>query len=410
MSSWRAPTGRSDPVAGGTLPTVFISYRRDDASAAAGRLYDGLHREFGSHNVFIDVDTLRPGDDFVETIDSRVRNCDVLLAVIGPRWLTAVDSSGNPRIEDPSDYLRLELEAALKGEVRVIPVLVSNGSIPSAETLPEPLRPLTRRQAIELRDSRWGDDLTKLMEQLHALDAGRPARGHAVPVTASVRARRGAGRWYLALALGTATVLAATAIGVRNRPAASRQNQPDLAQSVAARLEAQCDGAEALTACRELANMYLHGRDIPRDYVRAAALYAKACEAGDMAGCRDLGGMYADGTGVERDEARGVALYQRACAGGDASGCLNQGYMYAMGRGVARDESAARPLYEKACEGGEPIGCRNLGMLYLNGRGGVPRDMSRAKELLVRACDGGDDVGCLNLRRIDKPLPPPSSP
>jgi hypothetical protein len=163
--------------------------------------------------VFIDVDTLRPGDDFVETIEARLRRCDALLAVIGPRWLTVVDEHGKRRLDDPADYLRLELEAALEGQVRVIPVLVGGASMPAAEQLPDPTGPLARRHAIELRDTRWADDLAKLMVQLRALDPDAPAPLHGTRSTPVRRRARGQ-RAILWSSIALLVVSAATGIAV----------------------------------------------------------------------------------------------------------------------------------------------------------------------------------------------------
>jgi TIR domain/Divergent InlB B-repeat domain len=152
------------------VPTVFISYRREDSPGYAGRLHDHLKREFGTANVFIDVDTLQPGDHFAEAIHKTLSNCDVLLALIGPRWLTAADDQGQPRLEDENDFVRLEIETAFKRNVRTIPVLVERAAMPRAKDLPEPLRPLTMRQAIELADTRWDYDVGKLVRSVARLD------------------------------------------------------------------------------------------------------------------------------------------------------------------------------------------------------------------------------------------------
>jgi TIR domain len=108
---------------------IFISYRRQDTSDVAGRLYDRLADRFGEARVFMDVDTIELGVDFAEVITSAVGTCEVLLAVIGPNWVTATGKDGR-RLEDPDDIVRLEVEAALAREVRVIPVLVGGAVMP----------------------------------------------------------------------------------------------------------------------------------------------------------------------------------------------------------------------------------------------------------------------------------------
>ena len=128
---------------------VFISYRRADASWPARWLADQLARQFGEGVVFQDVDSIRPGDDFAAAIEAAVGACSVLLAVIGPQWLAAEGDAGR-RLDDPQDWVRLEIEAAIRRRVRVIPVLVDGARMPSASELPPSLQGLARRQAVAL--------------------------------------------------------------------------------------------------------------------------------------------------------------------------------------------------------------------------------------------------------------------
>ena len=103
---------------------IFISYRRTDSEGEAGRLFDDLVRAFGEDSVFMDVPDISPGLDFRQAIDDNVASCGVLLAVIGPQWVTATDRSGKRRIDDDSDFVRLEAASALARKIPVIPVLV----------------------------------------------------------------------------------------------------------------------------------------------------------------------------------------------------------------------------------------------------------------------------------------------
>jgi hypothetical protein len=128
-------------------PLIFLSYRREDTAGYAGRLYDALGAQFGRERIFMDVDNIPPGVDFGDHIDAAVGRCDALLALIGPRWVTAAHAGGERRIDDPADYLRLEIEAALRRNVLVIPVLVQGAHMPGPAELPERLRALTRRNA-----------------------------------------------------------------------------------------------------------------------------------------------------------------------------------------------------------------------------------------------------------------------
>jgi TIR domain len=154
---------------------VFISYRRQDSAAYAGRLYDAMVSRFGERNVFMDLD-LPPGVDFVERITEAVSTCQVLIEIIGPTWATVRNEAGEVRIADPEDYVRLELGIALRRpDVTVIPVLVSGAQMPDRGDLPPDLGALRRRNALELSDRRWRYDVGQLIVALEELLAGTTA-------------------------------------------------------------------------------------------------------------------------------------------------------------------------------------------------------------------------------------------
>jgi WD40 repeat protein len=146
---------------------IFMSYRREETAYSAGWLFDRLVGHFGRDQVFKDVDSIDLGDDFAEVITTAVGACEVLLALIGDRWLTMTDQDGQRRLDDPHDFVRLEIEAALTRDVRVIPILVAGAQMPRAEELPASLAKLVRRQALELSPSRFDSDTQRL---LHVLD------------------------------------------------------------------------------------------------------------------------------------------------------------------------------------------------------------------------------------------------
>jgi hypothetical protein len=133
-------------------------------------LYDALITRFGDDRVFMDIDRIEPGLDFTEVIDEAVTSCDALIALVGPRWATTADAKGRPRLESPEDFVRLELEAALGRDVRVIPALIQNAEMPGSAELPETLRPFARRHALELSDTRWTFDVGKLIKTLERLE------------------------------------------------------------------------------------------------------------------------------------------------------------------------------------------------------------------------------------------------
>lgn len=175
-------------MSGGTTGThqrIFISYRRDETSAHAGRIYDAMVNRFGEGNVFMDVD-MSPGVDFVDRITEVVSSCTVLIAVIGRTWAENAGPDGQPRLRDEADFVRLELSTAIQNpDVTVIPALVDRAQMPKAEQLPEAMRPLARRNALELSDGRWRYDVGRLNETLeHLLEGltGVPAQVQAEPV------------------------------------------------------------------------------------------------------------------------------------------------------------------------------------------------------------------------------------
>src|SRR5215472_16488057 len=137
---------------------VFINYRREDTAPYAGRLYDRLTAHFGGDQVFIDIDQIEPGEDFVEAINRKVRACDIAIVAIGPDWLHATDASGKRRLDDEEDFVRMEIVAALRRKIRVIPVLVGGAQMPQKRDLPKSLEPLSRRNAIELSETRFHAD------------------------------------------------------------------------------------------------------------------------------------------------------------------------------------------------------------------------------------------------------------
>ncbi len=149
------------------MPGVFISYRREDSSGYAGRLFDILSGHFGRRNTFMDLDTIQGGDDFTAVIEEKISVSDVLVAVIGVHWLTIADEKGTRRLDNSHDFVRLEIGRALDRGIRVIPVLVGGAVMPHPEDLPDDLRPLCERQAVEVRDAHFHSDAEQLIGIVH---------------------------------------------------------------------------------------------------------------------------------------------------------------------------------------------------------------------------------------------------
>jgi hypothetical protein len=159
---------------------IFVSYRRGESDVHAGRLADRFIEHFGEHRVFYDVDLTEPGVDFIDQIQSAVDSSEVLIAVIGKNWVPATDSAGQKRLENPDDYVRIEIATALKRNIRVIPVLVQGAAMPSANELPNDLTPLTHRRAFELHDDSWRKEVQHLTTVLESV-AGRKEEEGAEP-------------------------------------------------------------------------------------------------------------------------------------------------------------------------------------------------------------------------------------
>ena len=161
---------------------VFISYRREDSAGHTGRLFDRITNYFGDRiEIFMDVDSIAPGEDFISVIDEAVGECEILVVVIGRDWLTITDENGKRRLDNPEDFVRVEIAAALNRDIRVIPVLVQGATMPRREQLPEALTKLTRRNAIEVSDARWKYDVDRLIKTIEEVSSLQPATAGKTP-------------------------------------------------------------------------------------------------------------------------------------------------------------------------------------------------------------------------------------
>ena len=136
------------------MTKIFISYRHIDSGYVADTLCEKLQERFGEDSVFFDIDSIPIGVDFREHIGNAVSQCDLLLVIIGDRWLNAKSKKGGRRLDDPADYVRIEIEAALKRGIPVVPVLVDKAKMPAESDLPASLGQIAYRNASELRSGR----------------------------------------------------------------------------------------------------------------------------------------------------------------------------------------------------------------------------------------------------------------
>jgi hypothetical protein len=183
---------------------IFISYRREDSSAAAGRIYDRLSGRFSSNRIFIDVDKIAPGVDFVTAIEQSIGSCDVLISVVGKRWLTATDEDQKRRLDDTDDFVRLEIATALKRGIRVIPVLVDGASMPRSGDLPDELKSLVRLQALKVSQDRFRSDSEPLIAAVE----------QALKQAGAERRRRGSDKKMWLRVAGVMTVMSLVVVAI----------------------------------------------------------------------------------------------------------------------------------------------------------------------------------------------------
>ena len=208
---------------------IFISYREKDSAGEAGRLVDSLKEHFEDDQIFMDIDKIEPGVDFTDAISHSLECCDVMLAIIGPRWMG--DTKQISRIKNDGDWVRLEIATALARNIRVVPVLVDGAELPTAEELPDDLQPLLKRQAYEISNKRWRYDTDQLIEFLEK-NVGVMPRRKEVPKPVKKVSLPGTVKWIFLIAGGffiLSMILYAMGIGsedepLKDEPASSIEN------------------------------------------------------------------------------------------------------------------------------------------------------------------------------------------
>ncbi|MEM8614452.1 MAG: SUMF1/EgtB/PvdO family nonheme iron enzyme [Cyanobacteria bacterium P01_H01_bin.105] len=164
--------------------SIFISYRRSDSTAETDRIYDRLVADFGPDRVFQDVDSIPLGIDFAEYLDQAVSQCQVVLVIIGKTWLTVTEPDGTRRLDNPDDFVRIEVESALSRKIPVIPVLIQGASMPRRPQLPESLQSLARRNGMAVGyNPRFRADMNRLIKGLKVI------LGEAVPSSSATGSR-----------------------------------------------------------------------------------------------------------------------------------------------------------------------------------------------------------------------------
>ena len=163
-------TGLADPATVSPIAPenrlIFLCYRRDDTQDAAGRLHDRLADAYGAESIFMDIDSVPLGLDFVDHVAEQIGRCSAVIVMIGRQWLTVQDKRGRRRLESENDLVRTEVAAALQQKIPVIPILVQDAEMPGSDELPEVIRSLARRNGIEISATRWKTDVDRLIREL----------------------------------------------------------------------------------------------------------------------------------------------------------------------------------------------------------------------------------------------------
>lgn len=431
------------------MPGIFINYRRDSEWGIAGRLYDRLAQELPSERLFMDVHDLPPGVNFTDHIDATLRDCTVLLALIGSKWLDTRDDKGRRRLDLEDDFVRIEIAVALRLGKRVIPVLIGNASMPSADELPSSMKPLAVRHAAHLTYEGFADDCGRLIGALRDSMPEPPRKGFfswfGGGRGSSTRRRR---PWIsitisvsLALALGAGLLLAYPGFPIlvpkgaadERQVAEAKRQQEALAakrkaDEEAAAAQRQADGfayglalsdyargdyASTLRVILPLATrgdaraqillgeMYEQGAGVNKDYSQASSWFRKAAEQGHATAQRKLGELYMDGLGVPKDVREALAWYRKAAERGSPIAQYKLGALYENGRGVALDYAQAETWYRKAADQGNVDAQLRLGVMYQEGRG-VPKDDSQAMIWYQKAATAGSADAAKRLRDLSK--------
>ena len=193
------------------MATVFICYRREDAPATTGRIYDHLVQSFGEGSVFKDVDSIPLGADFPSHIQRILHQATAQVVIIGPRWLDIRNEAGQPRLSNPGDFVRQEIETGLSSGIPVIPVLVEGATMPPTQALPASVAPLTRLQAVNIRfDPDFSADVHRLIAAIDSVDTtarGTTARPGVSPAGSAQRSRTRGRGWLVGSLLVALTVL-----------------------------------------------------------------------------------------------------------------------------------------------------------------------------------------------------------
>ena len=175
---------------------IFVNYRRDDSAAHALNVAQYLERTFGARNVFLDIDRMRAGQNFPDVLNDKLSACKVMIAVIGPSWVTLTNDDGQRRLDDPEDWVRLEIAHALKRNIAVIPILVGGAVLPKKSDLPDDLKPLLQRHVATITTNGFRNEMAGLVRDIKAIPQPMPWGKIGTGAIAALVFTVGAWHWF----------------------------------------------------------------------------------------------------------------------------------------------------------------------------------------------------------------------
>jgi tetratricopeptide (TPR) repeat protein len=400
------------------LPSVFISYRRSDVPGDARGVYDRLVQKFGRNNVFMDVDRLLAGQRFDRELSKALVQCEVLIAIIGQRWMELLSehAHGGER-----DFVRDEIAAALKREIVVIPVLIGRDGnmppLPFPGDLPEEIRDLVHYQKHTIAHESFDRDTVDLISAIGSVLNGPPAKPWlkvALPAAIILVGTIALSAYWFDLVPWRARssgLIQSSSNGVAEKTELKRNTDADVSKNSGVGNAAKDDetakisklqleaSSGSVTAMYELGNYYF-GKNTKLDDTETRKWFEKAAALNSSDAMIGLGVMYQSGRGVALDYTEARKWFEKAIASGDVRAFTSLGLMYSLGLGVPKDYTQARKFYEKAAAVGEIGAMFNLALYYEAGKGGLPVDMEQARKWFQQAADRGDEDAKTQLKNL----------
>lgn len=423
------------------MTTVFVSYRREDTAGEARALFNELSTKLGKESVFMDVDNIALGRDFRHVLQEHLAACDLLLVIVGRGWVEAKDASGRNRLEQPNDFVRLEIESALKRNIPVTPVLVQGAQMPTVDQLPVDVRDFAYRNGFELSHARWESDVAEMCKRLglgkHAMGTtrmvdtsggespadGRVTQANVAPIEASTAHKRNRNPWLATIAAMVMAIAAAGAGLLYYRTLVDQEAEIEQARVEAAKaradaenkiaaLKAEADRARADAEAKALADAKAVKDAADRAEKERAAEAAARVEKERAAARAEKERAAAAAAQAEKEriaadqakkdrlaaEERDRALKQpnptppQTRPTDDAASLLRKAKALAKGEGVPRDFEESKKLYFQAAVMGNAEAQAYVGRLYEYGRG-VPKDEVEALKWFRKAAAQGDRDG-----------------